>query len=113
VEFDDLAGVVRCGGRVPDEKGRWVFRLAAEEKIVTAEQYGSQIAYSFETRLFPLQEILFPGASFVAEVPIGLDVAGASLRWALYLDDSPSLSGSVQLGELLRNVRASVAKLRS
>jgi len=113
VEFDDLASVVRCGGRVPDEKGRWVFRLAAEEKIVAAEQYGSQTAYSFETRLFPLQEILFPGASFVAEVPIGFDVAGASLRWALYLDDSPALSGSVQLGELLRNARSRVSELET
>ena len=79
-----------------DEQERKLFRLAEDKSVQT---FGGRTIYPTEVKIFPSQEQAFPGATLTIDVPVGSSVDGAVLTWTLYLEDSPSISGSIQLAE--------------
>ena len=62
----------------------------------------NRTVYPIETKLFPDEEQQFPGATLSVDVPRGSPVEGTALNWRLYMEDSPSVSGSIQLEELIK-----------
>lgn len=108
VKVDGLppgSAVVTSGDQIG--LNEWLFRMAEANRIVTIDRGGMQTAQTVQVKLFPSQKVVFPGASFTVDVPAAGSVAGVTLAWTLYLEDSPQRSGSLSLDTLLASAAES------
>lgn len=100
----EISGLPRVSFPVDyDTRDRWSFRLSYANTVRTSVVNGDQRTITMEAKLFPGQEALFPAADITFKVPTHTDVRQLSLNWSLYLEDSPTLSGKVALGERLNS----------
>jgi len=56
-----------------------------------------------DPKVFPGEEVLFPGERWEIRVPLDNELSTAKhfMRWTIYLDDAPPCFGNIDLGEEL------------
>lgn len=82
----------------------WALRLAAATRVSSTEYHGTRVDSVDTAKVFPDETQPFPGADFILSVPAGTSSVPARLVWILYLEDSPTQSGEIDIGERLGTV---------
>ncbi|MFQ5903576.1 MAG: helix-turn-helix domain-containing protein [Candidatus Binatia bacterium] len=99
-KFGDELTVEKPGGSIVVSGTEEKFRMPGEKRT---ERYSYP-----KIRIFPGDQLVFPGGTWRIEVPHGKSLKDSNLmiRWAVYLEDSPPSSGELNVGAELSRLIA-------